>query len=351
MNSITMKKTFLFFFLATVLFACNQQPTNSLPNYSGRPGEIIIVSTKPQWEGAIGDTLNSYLRSFQYGLPQSEPLFDLVNTNKRDFENVFKTFRNVIIIEIDQGRMSKGEVKFHKNAYAQEQFLATVTASSQKEILELLAKNKNKIINYYNNKELSRLAKKNRIKGSKESRAKIQEKYKLALTLNEGAEFAKSDSNILWLRSESERVRGGFQHQISQGILMYCYPYYDTVQLSDESVLKMRDYFLKKNIEGSRAGSYVTTDYKYIPPQVAELNFKGNYAKEVRGLWEMENGYMGGPMYSLTVLDEKNGRIIGLAGYVYAPEFDKRELIREVEAVIKSLDLKVKKPLPKKKAA
>ena len=45
---------------------------------------------------------------------------------------------------------------------------------------------------------------------------------------------------------------------------------------------------------------------------------------------------MGGPFVSITTLDTKNSRMITIDGYVFAPEFDKREYLREVEAIIKS---------------
>ena len=52
---------------------------------------------------------------------------------------------------------------------------------------------------------------------------------------------------------------------------------------------------------------------------------------------------MGGPFYSLTTYDEKSGMLVTVEGYVYAPFFEKREYMREVEAVVRSLTLH---PLP-----
>jgi hypothetical protein len=41
----------------------------------------------------------------------------------------------------------------------------------------------------------------------------------------------------------------------------------------------------------------------------------------------------------LTVYDDARARLVTVEGYVYAPYFDKREYIREVEAVVRSLVL------------
>jgi hypothetical protein len=44
---------------------------------------------------------------------------------------------------------------------------------------------------------------------------------------------------------------------------------------------------------------------------------------------------MGGPFYSLTIVDEERGRLLTVEGYAYAPYFDKRPYIREVEGVVR----------------
>jgi hypothetical protein len=60
----------------------------------------------------------------------------------------------------------------------------------------------------------------------------------------------------------------------------------------------------------------------------------------MRGLWKLEGDFMGGPFYSMTFLDERTGNLVTIDGFAYAPYFDKREYIREVEAIIKTLKFK-----------
>ena len=67
--------------------------------------------------------------------------------------------------------------------------------------------------------------------------------------------------------------------------------------------------------------------------------YNGNYASEMRGLWRVKNDFMGGPYISLAVLDESNQRVIVAFGYVYAPSKEKRNFLRQVEAMIYSLKL------------
>jgi hypothetical protein len=51
----------------------------------------------------------------------------------------------------------------------------------------------------------------------------------------------------------------------------------------------------------------------------------------------MENDFMGGPFLHYTLVDEKNNRVIELDAFVFAPKFDKREYLRELEAIVKTV--------------
>jgi hypothetical protein len=66
---------------------------------------------------------------------------------------------------------------------------------------------------------------------------------------------------------------------------------------------------------------------------------KNNHSAEMRGLWKMVNDYMDGPFINLSVLDVPNNRVIMMDGLVYAPRFDKRNYLRQVEAMVYSLEL------------
>jgi hypothetical protein len=79
---------------------------------------------------------------------------------------------------------------------------------------------------------------------------------------------------------------------------------------------------------------------KYVEPvAVYAPDFPMEYAIEVRGLWDLENDFMGGPFISYTFLDEKNNRVVTLDGYIYYPNETKRTHLRELEAIFHSLKM------------
>jgi hypothetical protein len=51
----------------------------------------------------------------------------------------------------------------------------------------------------------------------------------------------------------------------------------------------------------------------------------------------MQNDYMNGPFINYCIFDDKNQRILVLEGFCYAPSKQKRDLMFELEAIIKSI--------------
>ena len=76
-----------------------------------------------------------------------------------------------------------------------------------------------------------------------------------------------------------------------------------------------------------------------LPPDYSEFEMEGRYFAKLRGLWKLENGFMGGPFISLSTVDEKRQRIVTVDGYVYAPSEEKREFLRQVESILYSLEI------------
>ena len=60
------------------------------------------------------------------------------------------------------------------------------------------------------------------------------------------------------------------------------------------------------------------------------------YFKKLSGCWKMENDKMGGAFISISFLTKDKKNIITTEGYVYAPNFEKIKLLRELESILYS---------------
>ncbi len=76
------------------------------------------------------------------------------------------------------------------------------------------------------------------------------------------------------------------------------------------------------------------------PMMTAVYQYEGeHYAVLMKGLWTVVNDFMGGPFVLNVVLDQKNERVVYMMGYVYAPEGKKRNMMRQVESIIYSMQI------------
>lgn len=323
------------------LISCTENESY-LPGYSGNQGEVIVVMKSPQWNSSPGEAIKNNLGLAQYGLPQDEPVFDLVHVAPKDFAKIFQTHRNIIIIDFSE---TNGEVKteIKRNSWAKGQLVIKITSPNEPSFIDFLNRHSENIISKINEVEIERQIEKNKAHGKtiqKEVHKISGTPLNLSIVLQKDAYVAKEDSNFLWIRMERGRNLGGYEHQISQGVFIYFQNYSDTVLFSPEKIISVNDSVSKRHISGSVPDSYMITSFKLFAPSAKRINFSNKFAMEIRGLWRMENDFMGGPFISLTFLDKKSNMIITAEGYVFAPQFDKLMYLREVEAMVKSIAIK-----------
>ena len=57
---------------------------------------------------------------------------------------------------------------------------------------------------------------------------------------------------------------------------------------------------------------------------------------QTRGMWEVKNDFMGGPFVSHSFYSPDGEDIIVAEAFVYAPRYDKRQYLRQVESLLYS---------------
>jgi hypothetical protein len=77
--------------------------------------------------------------------------------------------------------------------------------------------------------------------------------------------------------------------------------------------------------------------YSDLSVSTKNINLNGDFAFEVKGWWDLQNGTMGGPFVSVAYVDEARNRVIVVDGFVFGPNFNKRRFIKELEAICLSI--------------
>jgi len=250
-------------------------------------------------------------------------------------------------LEVVIGPDSEGQNKltYRKEKWSNNQLVFTLKAQSQEDFYRILRNEIPKAAALINQKEVERIQSKYKRSGKESLEEKVKNKFGVQVLLPRDCEVYKEAENFMWIKRERIKYKGNTAHDITQGIFVYRYPYTSDKLFEQESILAKRDSILQENVPGPKDGSYMTTEYLF-EPQSEEITAGDKYAVLTRGLWKTENYFMGGPFMSITTTSNDNSEIICVSGFVFAPKFDKREYIREIEAILKSV--RISKPAEKK---
>ena len=145
-----------------------------------------------------------------------------------------------------------------------------------------------------------------------------------------GYKLKKKTSDFIWIEYTPQYV--------TQGILIYKYPVVEGEQMMDlDNILANCNEALKNNVPGMFDNTHMIIS-DFARPSIEYKKYKGLDFAEVRGFWEVKNDFMGGPFVSHAFYSKDGKDIIILQAFVYAPKYDKRQYLRQVESIIYSFE-------------
>jgi len=296
-------RTFIFI---TLFFLSCAEGSKTLPNSTGKNSEVIFVVDDVLWENSLQQLVETTFCAQINGLGKEELLFKPFQLNNKEFNSILKTHKNIVII-------SKGVesvLKHNKWAYGQIVSQVNWTNDSTKTARDLL-----NLRNVFAEKEL---------KGIKSFLAKSSQKniesvvfnnFGVKLLVPKEYSIIINEESFFWAKydpPESDEIKNIITFSFAK----------NSKNLQKE-VLSKTDSIFAKYLLGAIKGSYVCIEKQYPP-----YYFDNTY----RGLWRLENGFMGGPFiiktYSLKT------RVIVNIGLVFAPQSTKRRYIKEFEAIL-----------------
>ena len=221
-------------------------------------------------------------------------------------------------------------MQVQKDVWAQPQVIVNLIGSGEEQILENLEENRGKLYGLLENEERKRILNVYHRSKKVDIDEKLKKNHNLSLTVPTNFNLDVDTTDFVWISHETP--------DISQGVFVYHYPYTDDSTFTKNYLVKKRNEFLKKYVPGPVEGSYMSTVGEFT--DFEEFSFKSErYVTIMRGLWKVENAFMGGPYISISTLDEERNRVVAFEGYVYAPKKDKRTFIRQIEAILFSFDI------------
>ncbi|MCF8347788.1 MAG: DUF4837 family protein [Bacteroidales bacterium] len=316
-------------FLMTSVQCTRKSGKSNLPRSIGNTSEVMVVlQNQEQWDGIVGQTIREVLGKEQYGLPQVEPLFKLSHIPVTNFSDLFKKHRNILIVELKPDA-TESKMEIFSDQWASPQRIFRITSQNASSFSELFFAHSDEIIQAFGEAERQRIMEVFNPTSNNDASEAIFKKYGMVVNVPSGFYMAKSVDGFMWLRKEVP--------DYSQGIVIISEPYVSEKQFNPESIIARTNRELMQHVPGSSEGSFMIIDSVHVLPVTSQVtNFPFEYTIEMRGMWNVANDFMGGPFVSYTFTGNNNQTIYTLFGYVYYPNQPKRDLLRQVEAILYS---------------
>ncbi len=346
----------LFLLLALILFGTGCEALDVRPRAVGREGEIIVVTDSASWNGELGDALRGELSPYIGTLPAPERMFALRRmgiVNRRSL-NLLRKQKNVIFAaplsdstresqfmqqildaEATESVINGGTVAVvgRRDEFAQAQQVYYLIGRDAGAIAQAVRQNAEGIRYNFNTITRQRLQRDMFEKGRQfEMEQRLVDTHSFAVNVQHDYVIAADTTNFVWMRRivSSDSWRSFFAW------------YTDDLSPADLDVdwaLAVRDRLSTAYVQGNMGG-HVEVDLRR-PLESDNIDFLGRFGYEIRGLWHMvgyENGRkveygMGGPFLLYAFYDEDTGRTYVLDGMVFAPGYEKREFLRQMEVI------------------
>ncbi len=345
------------FVLLIGLTGCSN--TDYRPLASGPEGQVTVVMDSTRWNGSVGEAVRANIAPYLGTLPAPERAFDLKQislTSEQVFENV-KTQKNVVFIaplsdstreasfmrtrlspEAEEAvREGQTAVVAKPDLWRRQQRVFFVTASSPQGIIGALQNEGTRIRDSFHDITLVRMQdemfEKERQRALEDTlmqrhgfAVNVQHDYRIAV------DTTTADRGFVWLRRILSDTR--------RGLFVYYEENADPSQLAPEWMYATRDSLTKRYLRGN-VGGFVKIDYRR-PLNTRNRDFLDRYAFTTRGLWYMvgenEDGELfqyggGGPFVNYAFYDQNQDRIYMIDGMVFAPGYDKRSFLRQMEVI------------------
>ncbi|MFZ1749967.1 MAG: DUF4837 family protein [Saprospiraceae bacterium] len=344
------------------LASCKSDFTRSMankPTAMGRINNVVILCDKSLAESEIGDIVTQYFEASYPVLTADEPIFDIrymtveelnANTLKREL----RTF--VLLADVSDTastttkmlRTDMGEEKFKRAAtdtsytstigqekWAKEQIIIYIFGNGREKLAKAIAKNFPNIASRINQHDLKNLSA--TVYGIQSENKLLSEmvlqNFGINIKIPGLYQKALQQDNFLWLRMDNK--------EINQSLIIQKFPYKDKRQFDMDNIIKMRNEYGQKYIRTGSDDAYMSTNVIDLPTYEYTYINNGAFVKEVRGIWETVNDFMGGPFVSYLILNEPKGEVVFIDAFVFAPGKEKRDLVQQLDCIVKTTSLPV----------
>ncbi|MEO1256352.1 MAG: DUF4837 family protein, partial [Bacteroidota bacterium] len=331
--------------LIFVLFGCSESAKESrrkdlLPKSRGEADEIILVMDSTQWMDTVklGAEIRKTFKAPMLGLPQDESLFNVSKVSPQKLNSVLKSAKNMVFVTTLDSKTADSRalqnyftsqslnqikrdtsifMRTQRDVFAKGQTVMFLFGATEAQLAKKINYNRSQIREFFEASTRETIKEKIFNSPKKQLTQRIRENHGVELTIPYGWEKARDLKNFVWLRK--------MDAETEQSVFIYYEPYTDQGVFNE--IGQLRDKITRRNLyDGENPDVYIARQ-EIIPVFTERVNFNDHFAVEARGLWKISDNSRGGPFISYTVVDEVEGLLYYIEGYVDSPGTRKKHLI------------------------
>lgn len=338
--------------LGLAMFSCGDavKAPKYLPNSGGGIDEVMVLAEDGLWKSHLETPMTELLNKEFEILPQYEPSYTFAYVNYASLRGLIKEHRNIIVLAnlADGSQVSDLVTKvlgeeytaqalndpnfsyaIKRDVWAKPQIIFFVFASTAEQLVANIAAKGPEILGILSQHEVKHKYTPGLYTPTYniELTKKVSQHLNLYLRIPPEYFQAVEQPNFLWFRWEPK--------ESSNNLFVFTEPLPDSID--PKRPIYLRDSLGKAYVSTKLEGAYMATDTANLGIVQRYIALNGYRILETRGLWQMENDFMGGPFLNYYILDTANNRAVMLDGFVYAPKVKNKERkklrIRFMEAI------------------
>ena len=274
---------------------------NTLPSMTGGLNELVIVLEEHLWQADVGDSLRAVLGAEVQGIPWQESIFDLVQIPPKAYTRIFETHRNLSFSK----KVKKHLLAFKKTPTLKGSLWPWSPIKNMEELKVLLKQYASVIAHRFQEQEKKRLRTQIVLQTGLE---KVFQKHKVDLNVPKDFTLVLDTTDFSWIEyspKDKEIIQGVFIYEINP-----------KTPFTTWQLLAQRDSLTKQYVQGEKTGSYMAVETQHYEPWIKHTESMGCNALEIKGLWKMQNAFMGGPFIAHFIQDTINNRILAIEGFL-----------------------------------
>lgn len=320
-------------FALCFLFSCKPkegEKTRQIVASKGLPSELLLVVDKQVWQSDVADSLISLTQGDVPGLMQHEDFFRVCRIFSSYYTQKYTTMHSKLFVKLDTS-LDKPMIGVSYNVVAAPQIEVTVAAPTLLSLRSILSRHAQTIRDYITDHQLSMRSKRLEKEYNHKADSLLRNSLGYSLRIPKELTYIKQGERFLWASTN--------RNEKDLNIVVYSYPWNRDDISTPEHFVLMRDSVMKENIPGGSPDQWMqTTKVDGIPIlQSRAVRINGKTAFVSNGMWEMKNGGFGGAFVSYSQIDTASATVVVSEGFVYSPSTEKRELLRSLEASIRTL--------------